>query len=162
HEWSGGMKQRGSLAAAVIDSPQLVIADEPTTALDVRVQSQILDLVTSVRANTHSSLIWVSHDLAVVSHVSDRLVVMYAGFVVEEGPTADLLRNPAHPYTEALVSATPTMDTPLDLPLPTLPGSVPTPSDELEGCYFAPRCPKATAICFSERPDLRSVADNRS
>ncbi|AYG05340.1 dipeptide/oligopeptide/nickel ABC transporter permease/ATP-binding protein [Gryllotalpicola protaetiae] len=159
HELSGGMKQRVCIAIGLMGEPRLLIADEPTTALDVTVQRQILRLISRVGKETHSSILFISHDIAVVSEISDRILVMYAGFIVEEAPTAALLETPAHPYTALLVASSPTMSIDKEAPLPSLDGTMPRADQELAGCYFADRCPRADARCRSERPPLEPVGD---
>lgn len=159
HELSGGMKQRASIAGALINNPTLLIADEPTTALDVTVQRKVLDLLVNAGNDSDErSLVLISHDVAVVAQVCSRVVVMYAGFVVEEGSTDEVLRLPAHPYTRALIAATPDMSTPKSEALYALGGRVPEPTESLNGCYFAPRCPKADDLCRTQRPTLEPIA----
>ena len=153
HELSGGMRQRAMIAMGLMASPSLVIADEPTTALDVTVQQQVLDLLHEVRKADDVALVLISHDVTVVGEVCERVLVMYAGRVVEDLPARDL-HAARHPYTRALVAAVPTMDTDLDEPLVTIPGRPPTPGDLPAGCAFAPRCPLATDRCLTEDPPL--------
>ena len=157
HELSGGMKQRVCIAISLMGEPKLLIADEPTTALDVTVQRQILRLIAQVGDRTGASILFISHDIAVVSEICDRILVMYAGFVVEEAPTAQLLAGPAHPYAQLLLAASPTMNARRDLPLTSLEGRMPGPGVDLPGCYFADRCPRADATCISTRPPLTEV-----
>jgi len=152
HEFSGGMRQRAMIGLGVMLSPKLIIADEPTTALDVSVQEQVLDLLASIRRTDQVALLLISHDVSVVSEVCDRVMVMYAGKIVEDLPTADL-DHAAHPYTRLLVAAVPTMTTDVGAPLPTIPGRPPEPG-ELTGCPFAPRCPLASDRCHQAEPDL--------
>jgi oligopeptide/dipeptide ABC transporter ATP-binding protein len=159
------MKQRVSIAVGLMGEPKLLIADEPTTALDVTVQRQILRLISRIGRDTGASILFISHDIAVVSEICDRVLVMYAGFVVEEARTADLLESPAHPYTSLLLAASPHMGTDKDAPLPTLDGRMPPADARLTGCYFAQRCPRADAKCVSERPGLMqigTVTDHRA
>jgi oligopeptide/dipeptide ABC transporter ATP-binding protein len=158
HELSGGMRQRVCVAIGLMGEPRLLIADEPTTALDVTVQRQILRLISKVGKETNASILFISHDIAVVSEISDRILVMYAGFVVEEAPTAVLLETPAHPYTALLVASSPNMSVDKTQALPTLDGTMPRADQELSGCYFADRCPRADAKCRVERPLLEPVA----
>jgi peptide/nickel transport system permease protein len=157
HEFSGGMKQRASIAVGLMGEPRLLIADEPTTALDVTVQRQILRLLLAVRTEEDASVLLISHDIAVVSEVCDRVLVMYAGFVVEEADTDTLLATPAHPYTAVLLAASPHMDMGREQRLPTVAGRVPGPEATLPGCYFAPRCPRADERCGAERPPLEPL-----
>ncbi|WP_406289112.1 dipeptide/oligopeptide/nickel ABC transporter permease/ATP-binding protein [Embleya sp. NBC_00896] len=161
HEFSGGMRQRVMIAMGLMGEPRLIIADEPTTALDVTVQSQVLRLLRDVRAESGAALLFISHDIAVVSQVCDRVVVMYAGRVVEELPVADLGAGVAHPYTVALMGAVPDMTTDRDAPLATIPGRPPEPGEDRPGCPFAPRCARATDRCRTEEPVLELIAPGR-
>ncbi len=154
HEYSGGMRQRAVIGMGLMGEPKLIIADEPTTALDVTVQKQVLDLLADVRSASGAALLLISHDIAVVAQVCERVLVMYCGQVVEDLPVGDLLTRAAHPYTRALVGAVPTMDTDLGADLVTIPGRPPEPSDRPEGCPFAPRCERARDHCRSAAPDL--------
>ncbi|MBO0866965.1 MAG: dipeptide/oligopeptide/nickel ABC transporter permease/ATP-binding protein [Micromonosporaceae bacterium] len=162
HELSGGMKQRVCIAIGLMGEPKLLIADEPTTALDVTVQRQILRLIARIGRDTGAGMLFISHDIAVVAEVCDRVAVMYAGFVVEQAPTATLLAGPAHPYTALLVAASPTMTTDKVAPLPALDGRMPSPDAELPGCYFADRCPRADATCTGHRPPLLRIAGSQA
>ncbi len=161
HELSGGMKQRVCIAVGLTGEPKLLIADEPTTALDVSVQRQILRLLVQAGEREQTAVLLISHDIAVVSEVCDRILVMYAGYAVEDAPVEALLRAPAHPYTEVLLAASPDMATERGTPLPTLEGRVPGPEVELSGCYFAPRCTYADERCRSERPPLAPLDATR-
>ena len=152
HEFSGGMRQRVAIAIALLHRPAVVVADEPTTALDVSIQAQILAEMRMLAAENGTALIWISHDLAVVSSLASRLLVMYAGRVVESGPTAAVLRNPDHPYTEGLIASLPATAEP-GKPLRQIPGTTPSLLSLPPGCPFAPRCPRADAAC-SVRPEL--------
>lgn len=154
HELSGGLRQRIMLAIALGGAPKLVVADEPTTALDVTVQAQVLRLFEQVRDEFGCAIILVTHDLAVASSVADRICVMYAGRVVELGAATDTLTSPAHPYTGALLSARIALDADPTRQLPMLPGEPPDPGLTVPGCSFAPRCPRAEAVCSEERPRL--------
>ena len=162
HELSGGMRQRAMIGMAVMGEPALVIADEPTTALDVTVQREVLRLLKSIQAGTDGSrgdmgLLFISHDITVVGQVCDRVLVMYAGRIVESLPAADLAASARHPYTRALLAAVPSMQTPTELPLAVIPGRPADPADLPAGCAFAVRCPLADATC--ERSDPPLVAD---
>ncbi|MGP3534145.1 dipeptide/oligopeptide/nickel ABC transporter permease/ATP-binding protein [Microbacterium sp. RD1] len=160
HELSGGMAQRVGIALALAGRPRLLIADEPTTALDVSVQQQILDLLAELRARFDMALILVTHDWGVLADVCDRAVVMYAGEIVEQAPTAELYRQPLHPYTRALIDANPHTATP-GAALPSIPGQVPAPAAWPVGCHFADRCALATDACRIAPIDLVRLDDNR-
>ena len=152
HQLSGGMRQRVCIAMAMLNRPSLIIADEPTTALDVTTQAQILDEVRKLREETGTSFIWVTHDLAVVSELADRLLVMYAGQIVEQGAVDTVLNRPLHPYTKGLLDSIPT-NNPDAKRLPQIPGSAPPPGVGIEGCKFRPRCGFATERCLG-KPNL--------
>lgn len=150
HQLSGGMLQRALIAMALSCRPSLVIADEPTTSLDVTIQAEILDLLGEMRREFDLSMLLVSHDLGVIAGCADRLAVMYAGRIVEQGPVGTVFASPAHPYTRALVASVPRGDG--RTRLATIDGAVPAISDLPRGCAFAPRCPDADAICRRDRP----------
>jgi oligopeptide/dipeptide ABC transporter ATP-binding protein len=158
HQLSGGMRQRIMIAMAIVNRPQLLIADEPTTALDVTIQQQILDLLNDLRHKFGLAMLFISHDLAVVSHVADRVAVMYAGSLVEVGDKADIFRAPAHPYTQGLLHAIPTLSTDRSFPLATIEGTVPRIAQLPPGCPFEPRCPHRIAACAVEFPPLVEVS----
>ena len=164
HEMSGGMAQRVMIAMALACVPELLIADEPTTALDVTIQAQILDLMRNLRSKMETSIILITHDLGVVAEMCDRVVVMYAGRVVEEAPIEELFASPKHPYTAALIGSTPVLGQ-AEKELVTIPGSVPNLVDLPQGCKFAPRCmarlENDLTICTEEEPELKSIAPNR-
>jgi len=160
HQMSGGMRQRVMVAMALIADPELLIADEPTTALDVTVQAQILSLLRTIGRDRDRSVILISHDFGVVAGLADRVLVMYAGTIVEEGPTADLFRAPQHPYTQALLKCTPRMDQALD-PLPSIPSQPPDLSRLPMGCAFQPRCPDAMARCLLSPPEIYDLEPGR-
>lgn len=162
HQLSGGQKQRIMIAMALACRPQLLIADEPTTALDVKVQSQILDVLTGLVADLGLGLILISHDLSVLSSVCDRVAVMYAGRIVEEGPAQAVFAAPAHPYTRALAGAFPTIGDPAARYRPEgLPGDPPDPIHVEHGCAFAPRCPAVQDACLADRPTLENGVHGR-
>ncbi|HJQ58024.1 MAG TPA: ABC transporter ATP-binding protein [Vineibacter sp.] len=159
HQLSGGMRQRVAIAIALSCEPKLLIADEPTTALDVTVQAQILDLLAREQQRRHMAMILITHDLGVVAGRTDEVAVMYAGRVVERAPTAALFRNMRMPYTEALLAAIPKLDSPPHTALPAIAGRPPDPTRPLPGCSFAPRCRYADDRCQGAKPPL-AAADN--
>ncbi|MFE0516271.1 ABC transporter ATP-binding protein [Streptomyces sp. NPDC058964] len=154
HELSGGMRQRAMIAMGLMGEPELIIADEPTTALDVTVQEQIVRLLGRINADTGAAILMISHDISVVTSLCRRVVVMYAGRIVEDIGVGSLLAGPAHPYTEALLAAVPHMGSDRDQPLATIPGRPPQPLDLPPGCAFAPRCRFASDKCHSQQPPL--------
>ncbi|MBO2454027.1 dipeptide/oligopeptide/nickel ABC transporter permease/ATP-binding protein [Actinomadura barringtoniae] len=155
HELSGGMRQRAMIASALLTGPRLIIADEPTTALDVTVQAEVLRSLQAANRADGAAILLISHDVAVISSMCDRVLVMYAGRLVEELPVADLRAgNARHPYTRALLAATPTLHGPVDEPLPAIHGRPPLPAERPAGCAYAPRCPLAREQCREERPVL--------
>lgn len=158
HQLSGGMKQRVMIAMALACDPALVIADEPTTALDVTVQAQILDLLLTLQAHRNTAMLFISHDLAVISEIADDILVMYAGRVVEKAPASQLLEAPQHPYTRALIAALPET-TAHGERLPTIAGAVAGALSLNQGCRFAPRCPLAEERCGKIIPALLDVSD---
>ena len=155
HQFSGGMRQRILIAMAVALEPDLIIADEPTTALDVTVQAQILELIDRLRRELGTAVLLITHDLGVAAEVSDRIAVMYAGRIVETGEVNELYDGPAHPYTGALLAAIPDLESPAT-ELRAIPGAPPSPAAVPPGCSFAPRCDLASAICVETRPELAS------
>ncbi len=151
HQLSGGLCQRVTIALALAGAPRVLVADEPTTALDVTIQAQVLNLLAELRVEEALSVILVSHDLGVVAQICDRIAVMYAGQIVETGPVTDVLSRPLHPYTKALIFARPTLDGPLSELRP-IPGTAPTPLTTVRGCAFAPRCASAASVCATPPP----------
>jgi oligopeptide/dipeptide ABC transporter ATP-binding protein len=152
HQLSGGLRQRAMIAMALAARPKLLIADEPTTALDVTVQKQILELLDRLRREMELGLLFITHDLAVVAKVAERVAVMYAGRVVEEGPAASVLMQPLHPYTRGLLAASPTLERGKLTPIP---GTVPQLTELSPGCAFAPRCAYRRAECECGVPEFR-------
>jgi peptide/nickel transport system ATP-binding protein len=161
HELSGGMQQRVMIAIALACSPRLIIADEPTTALDVTVQAQILDLLAQLRETMSLAMLFITHDLGVVARVADRVAVMYGGRIVERGPTNDIFASPSHPYTEGLLNAVPHLDQRSDR-LAGIPGAVPNATSWPTGCRFHPRCPKVLSNCSSAKPPESTIAPAHS
>ena len=162
HQLSGGMRQRVMIAMALACRPQLLIADEPTTALDVTIQAQILRLMNDLKHETNTAIMFITHDLGVINQMADDVAVMYCGQVVEVAPVDYIFKpvtNFSHPYTEALLKSIPLLSSTQDQRLDMIPGAVPHPLDLPKGCKFAPRCKYATEKCRNEQPDLVSVSD---
>ncbi len=162
HQLSGGMRQRVMIAMALACNPKLLIADEPTTALDVTIQAQILDLMRDLKHRVGAAIVLITHDLGVVAEVAERVVVMYAGRKVEEASVVDLFRNPRHPYTQGLLGAVPKLGSSLsgtETRLAEIPGLVPSLKNKIPGCVFASRCPKATDFCIKAAPALEMKAE---
>ncbi|HJR86036.1 MAG TPA: ABC transporter ATP-binding protein [Acidimicrobiia bacterium] len=162
HEYSGGMRQRAMIAMALALHPKVLIADEPTTALDVTIQQQIITLVADLQQAMGMAVIWVTHDLGVVARVAERILVMYGGHIVERGPTDKVFRDPEHPYTAGLLESIPRVRGAERHPLRQIPGAPPDPTHQPTGCPFHPRCPNAVEKCVSEMPPLteRGGADD--
>ena len=157
HEFSGGMRQRVMIAMALANNPRLLIADEPTTALDVTIQAQILDLIRALSREFRTSVMIITHDLGVVAGLADRVVVMYAGSPVETGTVDDMFYRATHPYTHALLESIPRLDQERGQPLKPIPGSPPDLINLAPGCPFVPRCPNALPVCRAEMPPLTEV-----
>jgi peptide/nickel transport system ATP-binding protein len=160
HQLSGGMRQRVMIAMAMACNPKLIIADEPTTALDVTIQAQILDLMRNVKEKTGTSIMLITHDLGIVAEMCDRVVVMYAGQVVEETDVQTLFNSPQHPYTIGLMNSTPDIEEERDY-LETIPGAVPMAHQMPKGCRFAPRCNQVMDICREKAPDLLDLGKQK-
>ena len=160
HQLSGGMSQRVMIAMAMSCDPQLLIADEPTTALDVTIQAQILELMKKIQKEQGTSILLITHDLGVVAEMCSRVIVMYAGKIVEEAPVGVLFGNPSHPYTHGLIASVPKLGSGVKV-LPSIPGSVPDLSSMPKGCRFAPRCKYATDKCREQEPELKAINENQ-
>jgi len=160
HEFSGGQRQRIGIARAIALKPKLIICDEPVSALDVSIQSQVINLLLDLQVEMGLSLLFIAHDLAVVKHVSDRIAVMYLGKIVEMADARNLYENPMHPYTQALIEAIPTPDPKAKKKLTPLQGDVPSPINPPGGCHFHTRCRYAKAICTNTPPELKSHGNN--
>jgi oligopeptide/dipeptide ABC transporter ATP-binding protein len=161
HRLSGGQRQRAMIALALAPGPAVLLADEPTSALDAVVQVEVLDLLRRRRDERRLTMLLISHDLGAVGRLADRVAMMYAGRVVEEGPAAAVLARPRHPYAIGLVASAPRMDGPRAAPRPAIPGAPPHPAARPPGCPFAPRCPARRAECDAARPPLRPVGEGR-
>ena len=160
-ELSGGMRQRAMIAMALSTNPKLLIADEPTTALDVTIQAQVIDLMKDLVKDFGMGIIFITHDLGVIAQTADKVAVMYLGGVIEQGPVRDVIRDPAHPYTQGLLNALPKLDD-LDSPLTPVPGDIPSPLERPTGCVFHTRCPKAEPRCSEILPEMTNFAKTRS
>ena len=159
HQFSGGMRQRAMIAMALSCNPKLLIADEPTTALDVTIQAQIIDLLDDIRKKTGTAIVLITHDLGVVASLADKIAVMYAGKVVETGTANDIFYNPSHPYTSALLNSLPKHDTNKSDKLSSIPGTPPDLLDPPKGCAFASRCEKCKKICQKKQPPIFKLND---
>ena len=162
HELSGGMRQRVMIAIALCCKPDLLIADEPTTALDVTVQAQIMDLIQQLKEEENMGVILITHDMAVVAENCDRVIVMYLGQMVEEASVTDIFEHPLHPYTIGLIQSIPQMTTDSEQELFMRTGSLPLLTQIKKGCRFASRCPYATDKCREEEPELQKTGENHS
>jgi peptide/nickel transport system ATP-binding protein len=159
HEFSGGMQQRVVIATAMANDPDVIIADEPTTALDVTVQAQVLEALKKAQEETNAAVIFITHDLAAMAGIADEIIVMYAGKPVESAPTDELFYRPRMPYTVGLLASLPRLDTDASDPLRPIPGSPPQVIDLPPGCPFTPRCPLAREQCREEEPELRKIGE---
>ncbi|MCD8329243.1 MAG: ABC transporter ATP-binding protein [Lachnospiraceae bacterium] len=158
HQFSGGMKQRIIIAMALVCRPELLLADEPTTALDVTIQAQVLEMVTRIREELGTSMLLITHDLGVIADMCDRVCVIYAGQIVESGTTEQIFNNTSHPYTVGLFGAIPTLDMKQNRLVP-IDGLMPDPADLPRGCHFCPRCKKKKPICETQVPELTEIGD---
>ena len=161
HQFSGGMKQRVCIAMALAANPQLLIADEPTTALDVTIQAQVLDLMGKLKRELNTAMILITHDLGIVSEVCDKVAIMYAGRIIEFGTLEDIYRNPTHPYTLGLFGSIPKLDQKIRRLTP-IKGLMPDPTNLPEGCAFAPRCDHACEACMHKKPDTEMINDTHA
>ena len=157
HQFSGGMRQRAMIAMGLSCNPMLLIADEPTTALDVTIQAQIIDLVKRLQEQMEMTIIWITHDLGVIARLAQRVLVMYAGYIIEDAPVDDLFATPRHPYTLGLLGSLPRLDETSDVELTSIPGQPPDLVALPKGCPFAPRCSYVTERCGQENPTLENV-----
>ena len=164
HEFSGGQAQRIGIARALITDPKLIVCDEPVSALDVSIQAQILNLLSELRERFNLTLVFISHDLSVVRHVSDRIIVLYLGRMIEYAPREELYNDPKHPYTRALLSAVPIPDPKLARAreITEVRGEIPSPINPPSGCAFRTRCPHAIPLCAQERPAIAPAGENRT
>ncbi|MBE5818787.1 MAG: ABC transporter ATP-binding protein [Clostridiales bacterium] len=160
HQLSGGMRQRVLIAMAFACQPKLIIADEPTTALDVTVQAQVLEVLSKMQRSNNTSLLLITHDLSVVANMADTIYVMYCGKIVEQSPAYELFKKPYHPYTKGLLGAIPKLSDERHVFIQ-IPDSVPNPMNKPKGCYFHPRCPHATEQCRQSMPPLREISKGR-
>jgi oligopeptide/dipeptide ABC transporter ATP-binding protein len=161
HEFSGGQRQRIGVARAIALNPKFIILDEPVSALDVSIQGQILNLLHDLQEKLKLTYLFVAHDLAVVEHISDNIVVMYLGKIVEENSKQGLYEKPLHPYTESLMKSIPDKK-PVKHGFTVLPGEIPSPENPPSGCYFHPRCPYVMDICRNEYPEMRHIGESRA
>jgi len=158
HELSGGMRQRAMVAMALSCNPRLLVADEPTTALDVTIQAQVIELMASLREKFHTSLMFITHDLGIVANIADDVAVMYLGKVVERGAVRDIFHEPLHPYTQGLMNSIPAINDSKGKRLVPIDGVVPSPYEIPPGCVFAARCPHVMDICGKSIPELKTIS----
>ena len=163
HKYSGGMRQRAMIAMALSCSPKLILADEPTTALDVTIQAQIMNLMQGLKKETNTAIVLITHDLGVIAEMASRVLVMYAGKIVEEAPIKKLFKDPRHPYTRGLLNSIPVIGRKAETGrrLQEIPGMVPNPLNMPQGCRFYPRCDKALDVCSSKEPPMQWLGENR-
>jgi oligopeptide/dipeptide ABC transporter ATP-binding protein len=162
HQLSGGMRQRAMIAMALSCNPALLIADEPTTALDVTIQAQVLDLMNKLRSDYKTAIMFITHDLGVIANMADDVIVMYLGKVVESAPVDDIFENPKHPYTQGLMNSIPSLTSLEKKRLQPITGNVPDPHNQPKGCGFEPRCSQSKDICKEQKPGLSQVAPGHS
>lgn len=160
HEMSGGMKQRIMIAMALSSNPSLLIADEPTTALDVTIQKQIIYLIKDLQKKLETSVLFITHNLGLIAEIADKVIVMYGGKIVEEATVKEIFHNPWHPYTLSLLKAIPRLDFPKETKLETIPGSLPNPTTTIPGCMFYPRCNFSSDICKDKAPEMVKIKEN--
>lgn len=161
HQFSGGMRQRAMIAIALISAPQILIADEPTTALDVRIQAQVINLINNLAKKKNLTVVLISHDMGVVAGFADRVIVMYSGRIMEQGTSEDIFYSPRHPYTKALLSSIPTVNRDPSIPLPAIKGTTPEPNNRPTGCVFQDRCSQVQDKCRVESPELVSASTSQ-
>jgi peptide/nickel transport system ATP-binding protein len=162
HEFSGGQRQRIGIARSLAVEPEILIADEPVSALDVSIRAQIINLLADLQADMGLTYLFIAHDLGIVEHVSDTVAVMYCGTIVEQAPTVDVFREPLHPYTQGLIASVPVADPSAAKARAAIPGDVPSPVNIPPGCAFHPRCPRVMDICSVEKPDLKPMGETRT